>query len=314
MIVLPKRGISRSIRVHNVKLDVFCDWIEACVLFLEEELSCIDVVDILIEEQRYTDQSFAREIVDAAWNEIERRADLCGASYGVSIDGRWARALGHWEDKPAHAFCLLLSLSSYYDWWHDEFGPDYTEQGELFELITDQALKALGQGWKTLRTGWGGASKRAFRDTVEDIANRINGGGLGNVDLWDTPNVKERGLDLIWYRPFPDLRVGAPYFLVQCASGANWEKQGKGRTPDLNVWENIINPKTSPMRGCAVPFSYSDERDFEQKCVVLKGIFIDRCRLLGASKHCEEWPAASLGGRLANWARPRIEKLIEKSY
>ena len=33
MIVLPTKGMARSIEKHNIKFDIFIDWVEASIVF-----------------------------------------------------------------------------------------------------------------------------------------------------------------------------------------------------------------------------------------------------------------------------------------
>ena len=141
MLTIPTKGFAQSVREHNVHLNVLCDWIEGSVLFDDEELSLIDIADVLIEEERYVTENFARQGVGNAWTELQRRLLWIGNGCAFTIDGRWIRRRTLWRDVPAHAFCILLSLAPYYDWWVSQFGRDYTEQGELFELLTKELIK-----------------------------------------------------------------------------------------------------------------------------------------------------------------------------
>ncbi|GAJ16687.1 unnamed protein product, partial [marine sediment metagenome] len=59
MLAIPTRGIYRSVKEHNVELDVFSDWIEGTILFDEADLSNVDIVDILCEDLICDDQNFA---------------------------------------------------------------------------------------------------------------------------------------------------------------------------------------------------------------------------------------------------------------
>ena len=307
MIVLPTRGISRSIRAHNINLNVLCDWVEASVLFCGDPFSQADVIDRLIEEEIYADQDFASEIVTDVWSVLSSRVRLSGSSYGISIDKHWVRVNCTWIEKPAHAFCLLLSLAPAYDWWVGEFGDDYNEQGYLFELLTDESIRAMAPGWMTHLTAWSRSHAVQLDQVAREVADRL-GCGAAQAELWNTGNVKELALDLLLYRPFPDGRQGFPYFLVQCASGANWNR--KLTTPDLNVWTDIIRPATKPMRGVAVPFCFSDD-EFRRNCVQVAGLFLDRCRLLGASLFKPEWVPQELTDRIIAWARRRVGALVD---
>lgn len=241
MLTIPTKGFARSVNKHNIRLDILCDWIEASTLLLERDLSTSDVADVLMEAELYTSEDFSREIVMNAWNELVRRRYWIGDSCGFTIDGRSVRPVGKWQHIPAQVFCVVLSLASYYDWWFKTFGSDYTEQGDLFELLTKASLEAQFNGWEIYQTGWTRTNTSGLVSIVNEVATRL-GEELVHPELWDTANAKEMGLDLLCYRRFPDDRLGIPVYLMQCASGADWKP--KLRTPDLNCFCQL---KTGPV-------------------------------------------------------------------
>lgn len=309
MIVIPSKNFRRSINSHNVELDVFCDWIEGSILFLDEKLSLSDVTDVLLEEEIYEEQSFAREMVMNGWTELEKRQRHIGDSCIFSIDTRWIKRKFEWQKSPAQAFCVLLSLATYYDWWISEFGSDYSEQGELFELLTKESLEAQFNNWIVYQTGWTRSNTSTLRQVVDEVRTRLCE-EEGRFSLWDSSNAKESGLDLVWYRSFPDNRTGLPVFLVQCASGANW--RSKLKTPDLDVWGDMIRFAAKPKRAFSVPFSFLDNQ-FLQSCVLNQGVLLDRCRLLSASQHNTHWMSQHLQERMVTWINHRINVLLTKS-
>ena len=78
MLALPTLGFSQPTgtppeMVHNIKLDILCDWIEGSILFHDEVVSKTDVVEILTERGIYNDADMALSIVNDAWNELKRR-------------------------------------------------------------------------------------------------------------------------------------------------------------------------------------------------------------------------------------------------
>jgi len=309
MLTTPTKGFVRSVEKHNVRLDVLCDWIEGSVLLDHEELSVTDIADVLVEEEIYDKQDFAREGVQDAWAELRRRQYLIGDSCAFNISDKWIQARTQWQDAPAHAFCVLLSLAPYYDWWRHEFGNDYTKQGDLFEQLVKASLEAQLCSWEIHQTGWTRTSTDGLRQVVNKVATRL-GEELVHSELWDQSKAKDMGLDLLCYRPFPDNRVGIPVYLMQCASGGNW--QGKLKTPDLDIWNDMISFRNQPLRAFAAPFSFLDD-EFTKSCVRVKGLFLDRCRLLGAFHYHENWVSKPLQDQITAWAEPRVEVLLKRS-
>jgi hypothetical protein len=305
MLALPDNGFCRSVEEHNVPLDAICDWIEGSILFDSDAVSTTDVIDVLIEEEIYADDDFASQIVETAWAEMQRRSAWVNGAVPFRIGHRRIERLLPWEDFPGHSFCVTLALAECYPEWAKVFGSNYTQQGELFELLTKESLEHQFPGWQIHQTGWTRSRTVRLAQVVEDVASRL-GEATGHMNLWTNPNAKEKGLDLLVYRPFEDKRVGIPVYLMQCASGRNWET--KLKTPDIAIWRNVIRFTVEPKRAFSAPFALLDD-DFERTCVVVEGMVLDRYRLLAASGRGADWVSPSLKDRIINWARPRIAAL-----
>jgi hypothetical protein len=306
MLAMPDTGMGYSVKKHNVKLDVICDWLEGSTLFADEEaLSQSEVVDVLLEEEVYREQDFAWEMTQNAWGELIRRqyGIAEGASFSISSNRITRRR--SWQDACAHSFCVLLALAKWYTGWAKQFGSDYIEQGELFEKLTKESLELQFSGWKIYQTGWSRTSPKKLADVVDEVTNQL-GESKGDLKTWAKPFAHEAGLDLLCYRPFPDGRVGVPVYLMQCASGGDWED--KLHTPDLKVWKKIVLFAARPMKAFATPFAFLDD-DFRRNCNVVDGMLLDRYRLLAACSSDNDWVSEQLRERIITWANPRITAL-----
>ena len=308
MLALPTTGFSHSVNSHNVKLDVLCDWIEANVLFDETDISDNDIVDFLVDEHIYDHSDMACIIVSSAWTELRRReAWLSGSSPFKIKRGRITRQ-STWIESIGHTFCLLLSFNKWYRDWAKQFGGNYTTQGLLFEKLTKESLDSQFIDWEIYLTGWSREKCTSLKDTVNDIASRLNE-STGNIVRWTNEKAKDAGLDLLLYRPFQDGRVGVPVYLMQCASGNDWKT--KVHTPNLRTWDHIIEFAAKPRKAFSLPFALLDE-DFIKNSQLVDGMLIDRYRILAASKYKENWVSAQLKKELRQWCKPRID-LIPRS-
>ena len=198
------------------------DWVETTTLVAQEELSPTDIIECLIEEQLYDDQDFAAAFVLPGWAELKDRLSWLGHYSPISFKDRLMVRRLNWTEVPAHSFCLVVSFGPRYDGWTSQFGPDYTEQGELFELITKAAMEVRFDGWQFLHTGWRRDNASRLPDVVDRLTSHINE-RVGLVGDYASDHAKEAGIDLVWHLPFADGRGGTPVYLAQCASGKNWE-------------------------------------------------------------------------------------------
>jgi len=305
MIVLPEKGVYRSVNVHKSRLDVLADWVEGSVLFDPDELSETDIIDHLLEEEIYDDQDFAREMVTNVWGELERRQRWLGRGAALRITTRRISRVNDWQAFPGHSFCLLLSLAEWYSSWAQRFGYDYTEQGELFECLTKESLEHQLLGWTIYQTGWSRTHTVKLAEVVDEVANRL-GEQVGNLERYAEPAANEAGLDLLCYKPFVDGRVGIPVYLLQCASGRNWED--KLHTPNMKLWTKIVDFVATPRKAFATPFAFTD-KEFIRVCNRVDGMLLDRYRLLAAYEKGAGWESQELSERIIAWAEPRVAAL-----
>ena len=302
MIVFPEKCLRKSVSVHNIDTHIFCDWIEGGIRFECDEISKSDVIDILLENNIYLDQDYAAEFVENVWRELRRRLQVVGDNCRpFDFFHNRIRKVGEWQDFSGYSFCLILSFSTWYSDWANQFGDDYTDQGLIFEELTKESLIALLPEWEVFQTGWSKENPVTIQEVIKDVADRV-GSSQGNVTNWVSPAAKDLGLDLVCHRPFLDERLGQPVFLIQCASGHNWDT--KLHTPDQNVWDTIINWPSKPKKGFSTPYSLSTDL-FNQSCLRVNGLLLDRYRLLSAGHRNADWISGPLRDRIVDWVSPR---------
>ncbi len=310
MLTIPTKGFGRSVTAHNVDLDVFCDWIEGNVLFISGGLSEPEVVDALCHNQIYDKQEMAYQMVSNGWSELRKRQKMLGdASPYVFESLRIKLRRKPWEEATAHSFCVLLSLLKWYPKWANSFGQNYTEQGQLFEELTKEAVETLYTGWTVRQTGWSRTQTKKLAAVVNIVSTWLSE-STGNVEKWTSKSANEAGLDLVCYHEIPDGRGGFPAFLFQCASGANWDE--KLHTPNLKIWTRIVDfrAQSLPTKAFATPFAFLDE-DFTRNCNLVDGLLLDRYRLLSAGLRRKDWISNSLKTKIKKWAKTRVAKLPE---
>ena len=298
MLAFPLKGVRTSVTAHNCRIDVLADWIEGTALLEGTRISRSDVRDALCEHEVYRSQDFASEFVGDLWSELRFRRQRSGIT-ALSIDANGVEANRPWQESSAYAFCLVLALRE----WYSLIDNSYIEQGELFERLTECSLEA--RGWRLLRTGWSATKVNKLKTTVEKISSHIAEPMSGGIGRWTKPTAKDAGLDLVCDRPFSDGRGGRPLYFVQCASGANW--RDKIRTPDVRLWEKLIDFSNGPVRGFAIPYVLSDE-EFRRTANSVNGMVLDRLRIVGLPNGADDWVTPGLRAELNAWSSPRLEE------
>lgn len=301
-------GFLLSVRERNIEDSLFLDWLEATSMFLEEELSQTDVVDHVVQEQIFEEQDNASEFVLSAWSALERRLSWLGSYSPIAFQDRWMIRQLDWQDVPAHSYCLVVSLGSRYEDWHTTFGPNYVEQGRLFESITRAAMKARFRGWEFLQTGWSRDNASKLAAVIDDLISAIDE-RKGKPDDYLDQDAKDAGVDLVWHLRFADVRGGAPIYLAQCASGKNWVD--KVNEPNIREWTKIVDFAVTPSKAFSLPFALS-ERELRRQSNRAGGLLVDRYRLLEQDDSESTWLPGPLRLELIEWLDQRIDWIIGK--
>jgi hypothetical protein len=292
---------------HETDLSVFCDWLEGSLLFTKgERISYSAVIDIMLEEYLYDQQDKANEFLAYVWQEFERRKKALGGSYPIEIEPLGLTRASTWRQAAPYAFCLLLSFAARYKKWAEAFGPNFTQQGRLFEQLTAEALKTELEGWSVHSTGWSTATASRLRQIVTEVQAMLgeSAGDLTKFPKYQT--AKDAGLDVVLFRSFNDSRTGFPIYLIQCASGVKWET--KRHQPNINDWKTFIDFAALPKKALAIPFALKGE-EFWWACRNIDGMLIDRVRLLSAGKRKPNWISPPMRRDVIAWMLPRVQSL-----
>jgi hypothetical protein len=315
MLQIPSPAVkhyTKSSDRHNIDPQFASDWIEASVLFFEE-VCFPDLVDSLVEEGYYDDQSLAWEGLSDVKRCLEGRRRLMNGNDLLVMEANKIRLnTGKtWRDYPAYSFCLMLSLTHLYPEWYRKYSPDYIDQGALFEEVTAASLKSLFPCWEVQITGFSSGNPVNLPDVISELSSKLNEVSDDPSKWFVSPGkMKEMGLDVVLYRPFSDNRGGLPLFMVQCATGKNWNS--KLATPDPDKWKFVIRFQADPNRAFSMPFSISDD-ELKEAQTTNRGLILDRYRLINVPCPDETWVPDSLKKKLIDWLDSRIPHLEELS-
>jgi hypothetical protein len=306
MIALPTSGMGRSIEKHNSDHLIASDWLEIVVMLSEEGWSQADVSDVLIEGNIYREQTFAAEFVQSMFAEIRRRRSLVSPAYPIAIGGSGDLVpVVPPESATALLFCLLLTVGPNYSAWGAQFGGDYREQGDLFELLMVSALRYWFPAWEVTRTGWGDGTQLELTEFVQLIATAAREELMTNWGQFVPLQANDLGLDIMAVRSFADDEGGLPILMCQCASGKNWVQ--KLTTPDTKAWHRVMSVTHTPLRALATPMviPLGEVKSRRNKS---HGLIVDRYRLLPPVPDVE-WLDGESTVRIKAWCAARIEWL-----
>ena len=254
------------------------DWVELFVALNKESISKA-AVGSFVEKSRGSepDETF----VDNIWVELERREKLYGDNPPFKVEPRNIIPSINWEKNPEYVMCLLLSI----------FGntENATATGKLFERLSAEAIKKY-LGSEIIIYG------HPSYYSAEEIAEKLN----ERFNYRPSSNFKDRGLDIIAWKPFGDSRLGQLIVLFQCASGHNW--RSKLLMLPLKDWCSYITWGCDPLKGFTLPQIVAQD-EFET-CSHDGGILIDRARIYRNSLSADF--GDSLREELKNWCDNKI--------
>lgn len=306
MLALPGEGLKQPVKErHKVDEDLLCDWIEANVLFDQPSVSGAELVDLLMEQQYYKDQSLAWQLFDILSFKLQQRARALGEGYPLKLTEQLIERRGPWQEFLPYSFCLALSLARPFADWAASFGQNFTEQAVLFEQLSECSLALLLPRWSIYRTGWSATDPTRLKEVVQRLASAI-GAKVGNLDDWAPEHGKDGELDVACVFEFPDARGSHTVYLTQCASGKNWPS--KLHTPRLEMWQKLIDFTVQPARCFTIPYALSD-KEFRTNALTVQGLFLDRLRLLVPGREIRTWVPQELSAQIERWVRERLESL-----
>ena len=308
MLALPEAGVNaRSVYAHNNKLSALCDWVEASVLFEDNELSRTQVVDVLLENDLYVKQDLASERIEQVWSVVSERIKYLNGPLGMQVTHNRITRTQPWSDFPAYGFCMALALSELYPSWSRVWDTAASVQGCIFEELAEESFARSLTGWRVRRIGWAPGQPTKLQKVLPGIIAEINERDGAEMTLHVDEDTNELGLDLLAYRSYDDAHASLPVLLIQCASGKNWVT--KRQTPDFSIWAKIISFNSKPVRGFAIPFAFVDQVEFRKEAASVCGVFVDRNRLLGALRRNTGKMPRDLNHRIRAWTRDRLRDL-----
>jgi hypothetical protein len=258
-----------------------------------------DAVDEDENEQNSVDP--LEGILDSVFTEAEYRIQACGeANYPFILQ---RKALLSNDESLSSVYTFLLSLSLF-----GEKAVTGENGAKLFEDVCSDAIAAyLGcDDALAERYVFGFPRRIAPKDFVgalEDLCHVKIREGEPDIRFPDINMMKDAGLDIVAWLPFPDKRSAKVIAFGQCATGENW--WGKRYELQPGDWVRIWlkkTPQVIPIKTFFVPHAVTVSE--WAQLGYQAGVIFDRFRI---AHFAEKSISASLRGRLQQWSRTALE-------
>jgi hypothetical protein len=221
---------------------------------LASELIVTGSVDAVEEDETEQDKVDPLEgITDAVFTEAEDRIKACGGEANYPFDLQRKALVGK-DESLSSVYTFLLFLSRY-----GEKAVEGVNGAKLFEDVCSHAIAAYLGCHEALAESYvfGFPRKFAPKDFVgalEDLCRVKILEGKPKAEFPDINLMKDAGLDIVAWLPFPDKRSSKLIAFGQCATGQNWWGKRHELQPQswLNTWLSD-QPQATPIKTFFIP-------------------------------------------------------------
>lgn len=263
------------------------DWIELFVVTTRRIVSKASLAHLI---EAYWGNESSESFISDVWRELIVRQRLY-ANSPFEVHERMVEPNEELQvqDSPEYLVCLILSLFGV----HDQDSP------KLFERLTCRAIEKYLSG-EAFVLGWPTAAGEpvSIQQKCMDVAKRLNERFVESPDA----RYKDRGVDVVGWKPFGEKRSGQIVVLLQCAAGHNWAAK---RSVPLGAWEQFIHWAYNPIKAFAVPGIVS-QRDWHDKSRD-NGIIFDRIRIINLL--ADGMGDSELSATLQDWVNVQLDEL-----
>lgn len=210
-----------------------CDWIELYILCDSEKLSKSKFRRILTNYGNDVSDTFIAD----TFAELHRRQKMMGEDsvFMLAADDIIKRSRYGWEDVPEYVMCLIFSLQGVKKIKGDEDGT------KLFERIGRHVISAYLDG-EAIVLGFPNPDGKNLNEQLIDFATQSN--EIKSKDRVPANTDKDKGVDIIGWKPHFDGRENQVILLIQAAAGYHWDLKkpiSENAWRDFFMWSAPIN-------------------------------------------------------------------------
>lgn len=246
----------------STSIERIADWIELTVICKNKPLSKARISSLLNNSGEDTDDTR----VDSIISELIRRSDLYGDTSPFEVDGKCVKPKIKWDKKPELTMCLIFSVRGV----KRKKGKD--DGTKLFERFSSEAVMSYLNGPAEVI---GFPDKKKLTAQIDNIALKTYE-KIGARS--PSPRDKDKGVDIIAWKPHNDKRPNQIILLLQCAAGINFEQK---RSISLSAWNEFINWAVQPIPGIIIPSIPSNDEWIEVRDYY--SMIFDRVRIFRAT-------------------------------
>ena len=215
-------------------IERIADWIELSVICRNKPLSKAKISSLLNNSGEEADDTR----VDSIISELIRRNNLYGDASPFEVDGKCIKPRVKWNEEPELAMCLIFSIRGV----KRKKGID--DGTKLFERLSSEAVMSYLNGPAEVI---GFPDKKKLKAQISNISLKT----CEKIGArTPSPQDKDKGVDIIAWKPHNDKRPNQIILLLQCAAGVNFEQK---RSISLPAWNEFINWAVQPIPGIMIP-------------------------------------------------------------
>lgn len=259
------------------------DWIELYTIYYYKSISKSTIISLLnIEDETY---------VDSIINKLVNRSILYGDASPFEVEGRKIIPTIKWKDHPELTMCLIFSI------WGAERKKGKNDGTKLFEKLSREAAKFYLNGEAEVI---GFPNKKKLKEQFEHLTT-LTSEEKGHRE--PGPSDKDKGVDIIAWKPHYDERSNQLIILLQCCAGIHYYQKS---AIVLKTWNALMHWRADPIPGIMIPRIIAD-RDWVKMSDKYNLIF-DRIRIYKAI-HKKPLFDITLKEQILKWCENEFKKM-----
>lgn len=269
---------------NTQSIDRIADWVEYYVIYKNKTLSKSKMLSLLQDD----DEDLKEENIDSVLSEMVRRKNLYGDAAPFEVNGESIKPKKKWRDIPELFMCLIFSIDGV------KKKKDEDDGTKLFERLSREAVKLyLGGEAEVI----GAPNRMKLKEQINTLAMRMC---EEKGHKCPAPHKKDRGVDIIAWKPHGDMRSNQIVLLLQSGAGRNFKKK---KSISISAWREYVHWLPDPICGITIPVIPSEEEWREHGHDY--SLVFDRVRICKAL-YKKSFSDASLKKQIFNWCKDRL--------